>query len=93
MWIIGTIVIGFVVGLLARAIIPGSDRAGFIVTTLLGIGGAVIGTFAGQMIGLYRPGQTTGFIGALLGAMLLLFLHRMLVRERSGGAAPPTTKT
>ena len=93
MWIIGVIIIGFVVGLIARAIMPGSDRAGFIVTTVLGIAGAVVGTFIGQMIGWYQPGQTTGFIGALLGALLLLFLHRLFLRGQSGGGStPPATK-
>ena len=77
MWIIGTIVIGFIVGLLARFLLPGNDRGGFIFTTLVGIGGAFLGTFLGQQVGWLYPGEAAGFLGALGGAILLLVLLRM----------------
>ena len=65
MSIIGTIVVGFIVGLIARAIKPGDDRMGLIMTTLLGIAGAFFATWIGQMLGWYRPDQGAGLIGAL----------------------------
>jgi uncharacterized membrane protein YeaQ/YmgE (transglycosylase-associated protein family) len=78
MWIIGTIVIGFIVGLIARFLMPGPDPAGFILTTLVGIVGAVIATFLGQALGLYAPGQPAGFIASVIGAMILLFILRAM---------------
>lgn len=76
MSIIGTILIGFLVGLVARFLMPGKDPAGFIVTTLLGIVGAIVATYLGQALGLYLPGQPAGFIGAVIGAIILLALYR-----------------
>jgi uncharacterized membrane protein YeaQ/YmgE (transglycosylase-associated protein family) len=70
--ILGILVIGFFVGLLARALHPGDDRMGIIMTTLLGIAGSAVGTFGGQALHWYRPGQTAGFIGATVGAIVLL---------------------
>lgn len=66
------ILIGFFAGLIARAIKPGNDKLGFILTTLLGIVGAFIGGFLGRAIGVYEPGEPAGFIGAVIGAILLL---------------------
>ena len=74
MSLIATIVIGFVVGLLARLLHPGADRLGIIMTTLLGIAGAMLATYGGQFLGLYRPGQPAGFIGAIVGAFVILFV-------------------
>lgn len=79
MGIISTIVIGFVVGLFARAIVPGKDISGFIMTTLLGIAGALVGKFLGQSIGLYVEGQQAGFFMSLIGAMILLFIYQKLI--------------
>jgi len=70
-WLV-IIVIGFVVGLLARFLKPGNDSMGLILTTLLGIGGALLAGWIGQQMGWYAPGQPAGFIGALLGAILIL---------------------
>lgn len=81
MSILITLVIGFVVGLVARALKPGDDRMGLIMTTLLGIGGAFLATYGGQALGLYRPGQTAGFIGAVIGAIVLLLVYGM-IRKR-----------
>ncbi|MCK0512234.1 GlsB/YeaQ/YmgE family stress response membrane protein [Aromatoleum buckelii] len=74
MSIIGTIIIGFIVGLLARLLHPGKDGLGIIMTTLLGIAGAMLATYGGQFLGLYRPGEPSGFIGALIGAIIILFI-------------------
>lgn len=72
--IIGMIVIGFIVGLVARAILPGTQALGFILTTLLGIAGSFIAGYVGQALGLYQAGQGAGFLGSVVGAMLLLFI-------------------
>jgi len=81
MSIIWTIVIGFVVGLVARAVKPGDDKLGIIWTTLLGIGGALLATFAGQQMHWYRADQPAGFIASVVGAMVLLLIYG-LVRRR-----------
>jgi len=81
MGIILTILIGFVVGVLAKFIYPGKQGLGFIMTTLLGIGGSLLATYGGQALGLYQAGQTTGFIGALLGAIVILFIYGLLKKR------------
>lgn len=78
MSILWTIIIGFVVGLLARFVMPGRDPAGFIVTTLLGIGGAVVGGFLGRAMGWYPEGHPAGFLVSIMGAVLLLMLYRLV---------------
>lgn len=82
MSIIGTIVVGFIVGLIARAIKPGDDRMGLIMTTLLGIAGAFIARYAGQAMGLYTADQPAGWIASILGAIVLLVIYG-LIRGRS----------
>ena len=82
--VIGWIVFGLIVGAIAKLFMPGKDPGGFIVTTLLGIAGAVIGGFIGRAIGLYGPEDPAGFFMALLGAILLLALYRMAIRRRAG---------
>lgn len=82
MGIIGTIIIGFIVGLIARAIHPGDDKLGFIFTTLLGVAGALVATYAGKALGLYQPGEAAGFIGATIGAILLLVIVTLVRRKR-----------
>jgi uncharacterized membrane protein YeaQ/YmgE (transglycosylase-associated protein family) len=67
-------VIGFVVGLIARAILPGTQSLGIILTAVLGIAGSFIAGFAGQAIGWYAPGQPAGFIASVIGAIVLLFI-------------------
>ena len=81
-WIV-TILIGFVVGLLARFLKPGNDKMGIILTTLLGIAGAVAASFVGQRMGWYAPGQAAGFIGALLGAIVILVIVSLFRRKRT----------
>ncbi len=82
MHFIWSIIIGFIVGLVARFLMPGRDPAGFIVTTILGVVGALIAGYAGQAMGWYRPGEGAGFIASVIGAMILLFLYRLVVGRR-----------
>ena len=80
MGIIWIIIIGFVAGLIARWITPGSNEpSGFILTTVLGIVGAFVATWIGQTIGWYHPDQGAGFIGAIVGAIIVLFVWNRLV--------------
>lgn len=76
MGIIGTIIIGFIVGLLARFLMPGRDPMGFIFTTLLGIAGALVARFLGQALGIYGPEDAAGFVASLIGALIVLFVAR-----------------
>ena len=75
MHIIWTIVVGFLVGVVAKFIHPGREGMGFIMTTVLGVGGSVVATFIGQALGLYQAGSTAGFIGAVIGAIILLVIY------------------
>lgn len=75
------IVIGFVVGIIAKFFMPGRDPGGFIITILLGIAGSFVATYIGQHLGWYREGQTAGFIGAILGAILILIVYRLIKRR------------
>jgi len=77
LWII---IIGFVAGIIARVLAPGANNpAGFILTTILGVVGAFIATFIGQAIGWYGPDQGAGLIGAVVGALIVLFVWHRLV--------------
>jgi len=73
-----TIIIGFVAGLIAKFLMPGRDPAGFIITTLLGIAGALVATWLGQAVGWYRAGEGAGLIGAVVGAVIVLAIYRMV---------------
>jgi uncharacterized membrane protein YeaQ/YmgE (transglycosylase-associated protein family) len=81
MSIIWAIIIGLLVGIVAKFLMPGRDGGGIIVTALLGIVGALVATFLGQAMGIYAAGQAAGFIGAVVGAILVLFIFN-LVRGR-----------
>lgn len=81
MWIIATIIIGLLAGIAAKLLMPGRDPGGFIVTTLLGIAGAFVATWLGQAIGWYEQGQAAGFIGAVVGAIILLIIYRLVRRK------------
>lgn len=81
MSIIWTIIIGFIAGLVARALKPGNDSAGFIVTTLIGIVGSLAATYLGQAMGWYRAGEGAGFIASVVGAIVLLFIWGMVKRK------------
>ncbi len=80
---IGAIIIGGLAGLVAKFLMPGRDPGGFIITILLGIGGAMVATWVGQAVGWYRSGDSAGFIGAVVGAIIILFIYRMVVRPRT----------
>jgi uncharacterized membrane protein YeaQ/YmgE (transglycosylase-associated protein family) len=82
MTIIWAILIGFLVGIVAKFLMPGRDGGGFFVTALLGIVGALVATFLGQAMGIYGAGQSAGFIGAVIGAIVVLFIYN-LIRGRS----------
>ncbi len=77
-----TLLIGFVVGVIAKAVMPGNDPGGLIVTTALGVGGAVFAQYLGQALNLYVAGEAAGFIASVLGAVLLLAIYRMIVGRR-----------
>jgi uncharacterized membrane protein YeaQ/YmgE (transglycosylase-associated protein family) len=82
---IGWIVFGLVVGAIAKLLMPGKDPGGCIITMLLGIAGAVVGGYLGRMLGLYREGEAAGFLMALVGAVVLLGIYRLVI----GGRAKP----
>jgi uncharacterized membrane protein YeaQ/YmgE (transglycosylase-associated protein family) len=82
MGIIGTIVIGFFAGLLARFLKPGDDKMGFIITTMVGIVGAFVGTYLGQSLGIYHVGEPAGFLGAVIGAIIVLALLKFISGRR-----------
>jgi uncharacterized membrane protein YeaQ/YmgE (transglycosylase-associated protein family) len=79
--ILWTILIGFVVGLIAKLLMPGRDPGGFIITIFLGIAGSFVATYIGQRLNWYREGQPAGFIGAILGAILILIVYRLIRRK------------
>ena len=76
--ILGWIVFGLIVGVIAKLIMPGRDPGGFIVTVLLGIAGAVLGGLIGRLLGFYGPGDAAGFIMSTLGAIAVLFIYRKM---------------
>jgi uncharacterized membrane protein YeaQ/YmgE (transglycosylase-associated protein family) len=76
MHIIGTIIIGFVVGALAKIIMPGKDPGGIIITILIGIGGSFVFAYLGKFFGIYHAGGIEGFIGSIIGAIILLLIYR-----------------
>lgn len=87
MGILWTIIIGFIVGVIAKFIMPGdkSEPKGFILTTVLGIVGAFVATYLGQAVGWYRFGEGAGFIGSIVGAIILIFVYGLVV-GRTGRA-------
>jgi uncharacterized membrane protein YeaQ/YmgE (transglycosylase-associated protein family) len=78
---IGTVIVGLVVGLIARAVKPGDDRMGIIMTMILGIAGSLIAGYIGRALGWYQPGQAAGWIASVIGAIILLVIYG-LVRRR-----------
>ena len=81
MGIISAIVIGLIVGLVARMLKPGDDAMGWIMTILVGIGGSLLATYGGQALGLYRAGEGAGFIGSVVGAVVLLLILNMVSKR------------
>ncbi len=82
MSIIWTILIGFVVGIVAKFLMPGRDPMGFFITAIIGIVGSIIATFLGRFMGFYQVGESAGFIAAVIGAIILLFLYRMVTGRK-----------
>ena len=78
---IWTILIGFIAGAVAKLLMPGKDPGGFIVTTLLGIGGALAATWIGRAVGWYDEGSGAGFIAAIVGAVLILWVYRKFIKK------------
>jgi uncharacterized membrane protein YeaQ/YmgE (transglycosylase-associated protein family) len=78
--ILGWIIFGLIVGVIAKLLMPGRDPGGIIVTMLLGIVGALVGGFVGRLLGFYGPGETAGYIMSIVGAMIVLFIYRRLAR-------------
>jgi len=81
MGIISMIIVGFVVGLLARAIMPGDQKMGIIMTILLGIIGSVVAGYLGGALGLYEPGEGAGWIGSIVGAIIVLFIYGLVAKK------------
>lgn len=82
MTVLSWILFGLVVGIVAKLLTPGRDPGGFILTTLLGVAGAVLGGYVGRALGFYGPNQAAGFLMSVLGAIILLLLYRFVSRPR-----------
>ena len=80
--ILGWIIFGVIVGVIAKLLMPGRDPGGFIITMGLGIAGAMVGGFIGRAVGFYGPNDAAGLLMSILGAIVLLFLYRSLVHRR-----------
>lgn len=83
MSILWTIIIGFVIGLLARMLMPGKDSQGFILTTVFGVAGALVGGYLGQALGLYNSGEPAGLFMSVIGALLVLLVFNHFARTPS----------
>jgi uncharacterized membrane protein YeaQ/YmgE (transglycosylase-associated protein family) len=79
--IVWTLIIGLVIGVVAKLLMPGKDPGGVIVTILLGIAGSFVGTYLGRALGLYGEGSVAGFVMSVVGAMLLLLIYRLVRRS------------
>lgn len=84
MGLIWTIVIGFVAGLIARALMPGPNPMGFVLTAVLGIVGALVASFLGRALGWYGAGEGAGLIASVIGAILVLVVYGWVARKRGG---------
>lgn len=81
MGIISMIIVGFIVGLLARAIMPGDQKLGIVMTIILGIVGSVVAGYLGGALGLYEPGEGAGWVGSIVGAIIMLFVYGLIVKR------------
>ena len=84
MEIIGTVFVGIVVGFIARAIKPGDDKLGLIMTAMLGVAGSFLASYGGAALGLYKRGETAGWIAYIVGAIILLVVYAMVTKKTSG---------
>lgn len=82
-----TAVIGFVAGLVARAVHPGKDDLGIIMTIVLGIAGAFVATYLGQLVGFYKQGENAGFLMSVIGAVILLVIYGFVAKKKDGGSS------
>ena len=82
MGLIVTIIVGFIVGLIARAIMPGNQSMGLIMTTIRGIVGALLASYGGAVLGLYPAGSPVGWIASIIGAIIVLFLYGLVTKRR-----------
>lgn len=82
MHILYIIIVGLIVGAIAKLLMPGKDPGGWIITILLGIAGSFVGTYIGHALNLYSVGEPAGFIGSVIGAMILLLIYRLLTKNR-----------
>ncbi|WP_027213068.1 GlsB/YeaQ/YmgE family stress response membrane protein [Burkholderia sp. WSM2232] len=78
---IGTVIVGLIVGLIARALKPGDDRMGLLMTIILGIAGSLIAGYVGRALGWYQPGQAAGWIASVIGAIVLLLIYGVVRRR------------
>ena len=81
MSILGTLLVGLVVGFVARAVKPGDDKLGWIMTALLGVAGSFLASYAGSALGLYQPGQVAGWIASVIGAVVLLVIYSVVKKS------------
>lgn len=79
--LIWAIIIGFIVGLIARFIHPGKDKAGFVITTVLGVAGSLVATYGGRGLGWYNEGEAAGFLASIVGAVVIMVVYNFLKKE------------
>lgn len=82
MGIISMIIVGLIIGLIARAIMPGEQKMGIILTIILGIIGSVVAGYLGSAVGWYTPGEGAGWVGSIIGAIIVLFIYGLIVKKR-----------
>jgi len=85
MHLLWMLIIGLIVGALAKLVMPGRDPGGIIVTMLLGIGGSLLAGLIGRAVGWYSPGQPAGFIASIIGAIIILAIYRAIIGRTAGG--------
>lgn len=83
MSILGTLFIGLIVGFIARALKPGDDKLGWIMTAILGVAGSFLADYAGKALGFYQAGQVAGFVASIVGAVVLLFVYALVKSKTS----------
>ncbi|MEN6561470.1 MAG: GlsB/YeaQ/YmgE family stress response membrane protein [Acidobacteriota bacterium] len=81
MHILWTIVLGLLAGIIAKLIYPGKENMSWLWTIVLGIAGSFVATYLGKLVGIYKPGETAGFIGAIVGALILLFIYGLIKKK------------
>ena len=84
MSILGTLVVGLIVGLIARAVKPGDDKLGFVMTAVLGVAGSFLASYAGVAMGWYPPGAAAGWIASVVGAIVLLVIYGFIMKQSGG---------